>query len=117
MEEFGSTLEMCKLIDIGLRGYQFTWNKKRPRESNTKEILDRAVANTGWRDRFPASTVTHLHSHASDHLPLVLQAQTDQRFRSQRAHGFRFKEAWLLWEDCERRVDEAWIARSGSGSV
>ena len=47
MEEFGSTLEMCKLIDIGLRGYQFTWNKKRPGESNTKERLDRAVANTG----------------------------------------------------------------------
>ena len=96
MEEFGSTLEMCKLIDIGLRGYQFTWNKKRPGESNTKERLDRAVANTGWRDRFPASTVTHLHSHASDHLPLVLQTQTDQRFRSQGAHGFRFEEAWLL---------------------
>ena len=47
MEGFGSTLEMCKLIDIGFSGYQLTWNKKRLGESNTKERLDRAVANTG----------------------------------------------------------------------
>lgn len=47
MEEFGSTLETCKLIDIGFHGYSFTWNNKRPGESNTKVILDRAVANTG----------------------------------------------------------------------
>ena len=46
-EGFGSTLEMCKLIDIGFSGYQLTWNNKRLGESNTKERLDRAVANTG----------------------------------------------------------------------
>ena len=50
---------------------------------------------------------THLRSHTSDHLPLVLQTRTYQRFRSQEARGFRFEEAGLLWEDCERRVDEA----------
>ena len=54
------------------------------------------MANTGWRDRFPASTVTHLHSHASDHLPLILQTQKNQRLRAQGARGFKFEEAWLL---------------------
>jgi len=44
-----------------------------------------------------------------------LQTQTDQRLRAQGVHGFKFEEAWLLWDDCERRVDEAWAARSGSG--
>ena len=60
---------------------------------------------------------THLCSHASDHLLFVLQTRIDQRFRSQGARGFRFEEAWLLSEDCERRVVEAWAARGGSGSA
>ena len=34
---------------------------------NTRERLDRAVANMEWRVKFPASTITHLFSHASDH--------------------------------------------------
>ena len=44
-----------------------------------------------------------------------MQTRIDQRFRSQGARSFKFEEAWLLWEDYERRVDEAWTARGGSG--
>ena len=25
-----------------------------------------------------------------------------------RSHGFKFEEAWLLWDDCEVVVEEAW---------
>ena len=25
-----------------------------------------------------------------------------------RSHGFKFEEAWLLWDDCEAVVKEAW---------
>ena len=44
-----------------------------------------------------------------------MQTRIDQRFRSQRARGFKFEEAWLLWEDYERWVDEALTTRGGSG--
>ena len=45
MEELQSTLELCKLFDLGFRGYKFTWNNKCLGATNTKERLDRAVAN------------------------------------------------------------------------
>ena len=72
MEEFGAALEECNLIDLGFCGYKFTWNNKRPGAANTRERLDRAVANKEWCDMFPASCVSHIFSHASDHMPLIL---------------------------------------------
>lgn len=46
-----------------------------------------------------------------------MQTQIDQRLRAQGVRGFKFEEAWLLWDDCERRVNEAWASRSGLGST
>ena len=71
MEEFSLALESCRLADMGFRGYPFTWNNKRPEDANIKERLDQVVANSEWRERFPASTLTHLFFHALDHAPLV----------------------------------------------
>ena len=72
MDEFSEVLEQCSLTDLGFLGYPFTWNNKRPGHANTKERLDRAVASMDWRAKFPRSTVTHLSSHTSDHLPIIL---------------------------------------------
>ena len=47
--EFGSTLDSCGLLDLGFRGYPFTWNNKRPGRANTRQRLDRVVSNIGWR--------------------------------------------------------------------
>jgi len=79
MEEFGAALESCQLIDLGFRGYKFTWNNKRPSATNTRERLDRAVANKEWLDAFFASSVSHEFSHALDHMPLLLQIGKDNR--------------------------------------
>lgn len=102
-------MDSCSLVDIGLCGHPFTWNNKRPKNANTKERLDRAITNSRWRESFPASIITHLFSHASDHAPLILQTKTDRGLRGRGANEFKFKEAWLLWDDCERMVEEAWI--------
>lgn len=72
MEKFGLALDSCGLVDLGFRGYSFTWNNKRPGEANMRQRLDRAVANSEWKNRFLATTVTHLVSHASDHLPFIM---------------------------------------------
>ena len=31
--------------------------------------------------------------------------------------GFKFEEAWLLWEDCEAMVQEGWNNMGGTGSA
>ena len=72
MEEFQATLELCHLYDLGFQGYKFTWNNKRPGAANTRERLDRAVANREWKEKFSASTLTHRFNHASDHVPIFL---------------------------------------------
>ena len=72
MEEFGDALESCQLIDLGFRGYKFTWNNKRPGEANTIDRLDCVVASKEWLDVFSASSVSYEFSHASDHMPLLL---------------------------------------------
>ena len=54
------------------------------------------------------SKITHLSTHESDHLPIVLQVQSfcHQRHRCER--DFKFEESWLLWNDYESVVKEAW---------
>ena len=76
IEAFWEALDLCQLEDLGFKGYPFTWNNKRPGEANTKIKLDRAVATKGWREKFQLSSVAHLSSHASDHLPIILQVRS-----------------------------------------
>lgn len=66
------------------------------------------MANEWWREKFLASTITHLFSHASDHHPLVLQTKSYWRIQSNGTQAFKFEESWLLWDDCEKMVFEAW---------
>ena len=108
IDAFRNALEYCQLEDLGFQGHPFTWSNKRPGCANTKVRLDRAVANKEWIDKYQMSNVTHLSSHASDHLPIILQVQCYKQQRHRRGKGFKFEESWLLWEECENVVMEAW---------
>lgn len=75
------------------------------------------MANAEWRSKFLATSVTHLFSHASDHPPIILQAMTDRRTTLRSKKGFKFEEVWLLWDDCEEAVHEAWNIHGGTDST
>ena len=107
---------MLPAVDLGFIGYPYTWNNRRLGVANTKERLDRAVANEAWKVKFPETTVTHIISHASDHLPLILQNQVAPKRQARRERGFKFEEAWLLWDDCTKVIQEAWD-NSGVGET
>lgn len=92
MDEFKESLECCHLSDLGFVGYPFTWNNERPGSSNTKECLDRVVATKSWKAKFSTGVVTHLFSHASDHVSLLLQIRTPRSMRAREPRGFIFEE-------------------------
>ncbi|KAK9999683.1 hypothetical protein SO802_019286 [Lithocarpus litseifolius] len=117
MDEFRLALDACNVADLGFVGYPFTWNNKRPGAANTRMRLDQAVANMGWREKFHASTVTHLYSHASNHRPLILQTRVGWRKQHRNSRAFWFEEACLLWEDCEKTVQESWCNVGSALSV
>lgn len=108
INEFQDALDFCQLEDLGYRGYPFTWTNKRLGDANTKMRLDRAVASKGWREKFLMSTVVHLPPHASDHLPNTVQVQKFSRQQKRFDRCFKFKENWLLWDDCEEVIQGAW---------
>ena len=118
MDAFHEALEISNLFDLGFIGYPYTWNNRRPGAANTKERLDRAVANELWRTKFPKTTVTHIISHSFDHLPLLLQNHESPKWIWKGQRGFKFEEAWLLWEDCETVIKEAWeISQVGESAL
>ena len=108
IDSFHEALESCKLEDLGYKGYLYTWNNKRPGDANTKMQLDRAVATKPQRDKFQLSIVNHLSPHASDHLPNVLHKKHYGRNGPKAKSGLKFEENWLLWEECETVIKEAW---------
>ena len=71
------------------------------------------MVNCEWKDKFSASTLTHGFSHASDHVPILLQIGTNRDFRGVGSRGFRFEEPWLMWEDCEGVVMDSWANSGG----
>lgn len=107
MDEFKGALERCHLTDLGYVGYLFTWNNKHPGSANIRQRLDRAIAMESWKARFPASVVTHLFSHASDHVPLLLQVRTFRSMSAREPQSFKFEESWLLWDEFEAMANEA----------
>ncbi|XP_075650022.1 uncharacterized protein LOC142620549 [Castanea sativa] len=75
-------------------------------DANTKLKLDRAVATKDWCDKFQLSSVTHLPPHEFYHLPIVLQTEHLKPRKGRK--GFKFEENWLLWEECEEVMLDAW---------
>lgn len=72
MEKFRRVMEDCDLHDLGFVGDNYTWrNNHHNADSYTREKLDRAIANTTWRCKFPLVCVINWELRHSDHHSVI----------------------------------------------
>ena len=55
MQMFRDVLDECELMDLGFKGFPFTWSKHFRDGFSVWERLDRAVASHDWFVDFPGT--------------------------------------------------------------
>ncbi|XP_074347403.1 uncharacterized protein LOC141686234 [Apium graveolens] len=73
LDRFRNTIEDCSLIEVDLKGGDFTWEKSKGTTNWVQERLDRCFASSDWWSRFPLCTLTGFHAIVSDHEPIKLE--------------------------------------------
>lgn len=86
---FNDFINTTELLEIPLLGRAFTWSSKR--DCPTLVRLDRCFVNLGWDAQFPNTCLSSLTRYASDHVPILLTAETTVP----KGACFRFENAWL----------------------
>ena len=104
MKAFREVLDECGLMDLGFVGEKYTWKGKRS-GGLVLERLDRAVANNNWFACNPGTRVQHLHSHASDHRPIIVKPEG---ITSKPNRPFKFEKMWLSDRGCSDTVISTW---------
>lgn len=114
LQGFKDVVSDLGLHDLGMEGYQFTWEMSKGNKNWLEERLDHGLASINWIRLFPQAKVSSLKASCSDHLhiffdpnPLVYQS---------RVKKFRFENLWLCEPDCQPIVQDSW-ASSGNVSI
>ncbi|XP_019163454.1 PREDICTED: uncharacterized protein LOC109159798 [Ipomoea nil] len=111
IEGFNDALEDCQLMDLGMLGSRFTWERGRGTEAWVEERLDRAVATAEWSDIFEEAEVENLLTFTSDHNAIFLSLEMLNIRGGRKA--FKFESAWILDEGCGKVVEQVWRRSSG----
>ena len=101
MLAFRHILLHCGLVDLGFKGYYFTWRNGRLGATFVEDRLDRFVAKLEWRDMFSRAMMHHLGVFYSDHDPILLDMEPSNH--PQRRIQ-RFEEKWVTHLDCENII-------------
>jgi hypothetical protein len=112
MEAFQTTLDDCRLMDLGYRGKKFTWNNGREGEEFIKERLDRVVANKEWCAIFPKVDIWVQEELSSDHCPVSVTLK--ETMRNQRRACFRHEARWAHEEHYAKIIKNVWVKKKGS---
>jgi len=69
IQEFQQAVLGGGLVDIHMDGYAFTWFKSLGTDQVVEEMLDRAMANDSWFDKFHNAKLECRTTTSSDHSP------------------------------------------------
>ncbi|XP_061998880.1 uncharacterized protein LOC133716172 [Rosa rugosa] len=103
MRGFRETFGYGDLLDLGFHGAMTTWWN-----SETQIRLDRAVCTLTWFDLFGHPKLFHLQPSDSDHVPILLKANTIPLASRPKFHRFKFKAFWVQHPECVEVVTKAW---------
>ncbi|CAJ2628079.1 unnamed protein product [Trifolium pratense] len=106
---FRSAVLDSGLVDIHMEGYPFTWFKSLGTFRAVEERLDRALANDAWFQKFPTAILENLPAPASDHYPILLVREPENRISRIRSR-FKFENAWLVDPDFSDFVSNRWLS-------
>lgn len=104
MQEFQGALLHCDHADLGYQGYTNTWRNGRFGDDFVEQCLDRACANSKWREMFLMARVTHHTASYSDHNPITLNTNHGSSRPRRRRKMQRFEEKWVAHTDCEELI-------------
>lgn len=99
------------LVDLGMKGYQFTWERSRGTDAWVEERLDRVFATTAWCSLFPMAKVWSLEATCSDHLPILLDLNPLNSIHCNKQ--FQFENFWIREADCDDIIHKSWEASVG----
>lgn len=101
---FARTIEECQLVELDLKGVNYTWEKSRGSSNWVRERLDRAFATVNWWQIFSLCNLTVHHTICSDHEPINLEFFSTAHSRNQ----FRFENTWLRENSFSEKVASFW---------
>lgn len=93
MNGFKRAVEDYSLVEVDLKGGDFTWEKSKGTTDWVQERLDRAFATNSWWHNYPLCTLTVSHVVRSDHDPIHLELFNTKV--SRRQFRFKFENTWL----------------------
>ena len=74
---FREAIEASGLIDIGMQGYQFMWERSRGTQDWIEERLNRVMASYTGVVQFSNSKVYSVEALESDHMPIFMDLISD----------------------------------------
>ncbi|KAK8563616.1 hypothetical protein V6N12_035761 [Hibiscus sabdariffa] len=95
------------LMELPLKGGNYTWSNRRKNEDNILEKIDRRLFSLEWNSLFPKSSGVLDAAIESGHCPITLILHG---VKKKRKNEFKFESRWMEEEECKLNVEEAWAS-------
>ncbi|KAH9735375.1 reverse transcriptase domain-containing protein [Citrus sinensis] len=109
--DFREVVRECDFIDMGFKGYPFTWSNRRFGVGLIEERLDRFLCSRSWGNYFQEKAAMNLVTWSSDHNPIlmeVLEKRSGLRYSRRTFRKVHYEDMWSPYEKCREIVKREW---------